>query len=91
MANFIPPAKGVRLGRYWVKMLLFQPWPRPFHPLFGQIKFFETWVFAIDVLKNYSPFCFTSPEIIGVEFGNLQTDKFFDTIYRGLFFSLPGG
>ena len=44
-------------------------------------KNFETYIFAIDVLKNFSPFCFSSPEIIGVKFGNRQTDKFFDTIY----------
>ena len=34
--------------------------------------------------------CFASPEIIGVEFGNRQTDKFFDTIYGvcGFFLSV---
>ena len=47
------------------------------------MKIFETWVFAVDVLKKFSPFFFASPEIIGVEFGNRQTDKFFDTIYGG--------
>ena len=42
---------------------------------------FETWLFAKDVLKNFSPFCLASPEKFGVEFGKRQMDKFFDTIY----------
>ena len=32
------------------------------------------------VIKKFSPFCFDSPEIIGVEFHDRQKDKFFDTI-----------
>ena len=32
----------------------------------------------------FSPFCFASPEIIGVKVDHRQTDKFFDTIYWGV-------
>ena len=31
----------------------------------------------------FNPFCFASPEIIGVKVDYRQTDKFFDTMYRG--------
>ena len=56
--------------------------------IISQKFFFETCLFAIDVLKNFSPFCSASPEIIGVKVCNRQTDrqtdKFFDTIYGGI-------
>ena len=70
------------------KFCYFGPWPQPYQPLYGQIIFFETCLFAKDVLKNFSPFCFASPNIIGVKFGNRQTDKLFDTIYVDFFFQL---
>ena len=40
--------------------------------------------FWLDESTNFSPFCFASPEIIGVKVCNRQTDrdKFFDTTYR---------
>ena len=42
--------------------------------------------------KNFSPFCFASPEKIGVKFGNRRTDrqpdKFFDTFYWGMWIFL---
>jgi hypothetical protein len=55
--------------------------------------FFETWLFAKIVLKNFSLPYLASPEIFGVEFCNRQTDrqshKFLDTIYGwvSVFFS----
>ena len=46
----------------------------------------------MDALKKFSSFWFASPEIIGVKFCNRrmdrQTDKFFDTIYGGVWFFL---
>ena len=36
---------------------------------------FETYLFPIDLLKKFCPFCFASPEIIVVKFGNIQTDR----------------
>ena len=57
------------------KCCCFGPRPRPYRPLFRQIKNFETILFAADVLKKFSPFCSISPEIIGVKVYKRQTDR----------------
>ena len=55
VANFIPPGNGASLGSFLCskyiesKCCCFGPRPRPCRPLYGQIKNFETCIFAIDV------------------------------------------
>ena len=44
--------------------------------------------FAIDVLNLFCPFCFASPEIIGVKIYHRQMDKFSDPILCGFFLSV---
>ena len=39
---------------------------------------------AANVADIFEIFCFASPEIIGVKVCNKETDKFIDTIYRGI-------
>ena len=96
MANFKPPANVASLGSYCCvknlatlkntvyldKMLLF--WPSALalpDPFSDRICFLRNGFLS---KKNFSPFCLASPEIIGIKFGNRQTDKFFDTIYGGM-------
>ena len=55
-------------------MLLFRPSALVLPATLRTNFFFETWLFAKNVLKNFSTFCFASPEIIGIEFGNRQID-----------------
>ena len=66
---------GINLPNIGSKCCCFGPLSRPSRPLYGQIKNFETCVFAIDVLIFFSQFCSASPEIIGVKVCHRRTDR----------------
>ena len=103
-----PPANGASLGSYFCVKIDFSQKTLSKSGLYIALQYFNFYKSHItlgycfmqksDFLsqirpkKNFSPFCFASPEIIWVEFGNRQTNrqknKFFDTIYGGMWIFL---